>query len=215
MILHEDIILYYNKYLENLKNVVKIIPTTFFNPHDLIVNENNYWDNFNDKFLIDAGSNKKLLAEDIIRNGTYWPVMVDKNLRVIEGKHRIESLQKISDIEFHILTLKLEDKFVYKEMSEIGEYPSLQLPSSMILDSLPSDILDSYINSGCLKFNTNIKILILKENNSINFIRFFIKFSTWLSRKFYQYKNENGIMYPPSNIMMDENSFSKWANFIY
>jgi hypothetical protein len=124
--------MYHNDYIDfNLKNFLKtgyaeavFLPLNKINVNLHMLNRN--WKYFhNDQFLSDSHEDKRILGQNIYKNGTYWPVIVSplyghdtENSYVYEGTHRILSLklnQKEGLIpqDYKILCIK------YKECYEV------------------------------------------------------------------------------------------------
>lgn len=129
-------------YCQSLKNILlhsQGLQYIWLSPLELKFT-NSYSDNWDknidlakDPFCDDAKENKILLAKDILKNGNYFPYFVDINfdgLYVIEGKHRIKSLQlayekKIIDSNYKVLCIisPKKQELNKKLLSPILSYP--------------------------------------------------------------------------------------------
>lgn len=96
--------IYNNQYLFNIQQLLlnTDYEYKFISFKDLFLSNENIGTNFilesSDLFLESYSKDKILLAKDILKNGTYWPCFITKDNKVIEGQHRVFSLQLYNNL---------------------------------------------------------------------------------------------------------------------
>lgn len=98
---YEDIMNYYNEhYIYNLRNVLEVEDIWFewISIDDMEIREGalefSWFNHFDDEFVAESFSDRGMIVADIVENGTYWPLVLQKvedSYIVFEGTHRIIS----------------------------------------------------------------------------------------------------------------------------
>jgi len=228
--------MYHEDYINfNLKNFLKsgyaeavFFPLSEINIRLHMLTKN--WNYFhNDRFLSDSHEDKRLLGQDIYKNGTYWPIIVSplyghnpRYLYAYEGTHRLISLklnqrEGLIPPDYKILCIKYNEcydvlvnsqRFMplsksYKARSLI----EILYGNNVILDEqkYKESVEDCLSNNGKLKDDITLEWTVKSIGDSIFALQ---TYPHWLRDLIYPITDE----IKPSCILNDEKLFMKWLN---
>lgn len=168
--------IYYTKYLFNIKQIIKhgLFNYSFKNIDEIIIDKNrnqNLEENFqnplnNDLYLKSYSEDKIKLGQDILLNGTYWPLVCCEN-KIIEGAHRVFSLQCLNKI------IPFNKKFLCLDMPWKFENYIFNKADIILNDNLEKE-MEYY------KLTLNNEILKVKGKNSYKVHENNFKLSSYL-----------------------------------
>lgn len=191
IMLAADIIEYYKYYLKNICILTKYYEVKFIRASDLIIPDPGWvessWKIAADPVLNDATLNS--IANSIIEHGTYWILVVDKDNNVLEGRHRVTSLQQdINTCDYELPCIIINDwdnrfnitldtdRMYYNPISFIMDYTGIY--------DLP--------DLKCLQIADNPKIAKLYTNDYGKWLTEIILYANRLNRYIYQYTKQSG-----------------------
>lgn len=229
-----DVFKIYNEdYLYNLKTILKH-PEGFeykwLDLEELILDNyalNKGWDNFfKDPFLNNAAKDKMILAESIIAEGTYWPVICIENPEnnntyiVKEGNHRVGSLKlaKLYDLvsnDFKLFCIIIPSSIMSHNFIELDlclnnkasvRYPAeIKWGPDIIINKNYQNIVHDYLSLNKKgKFIDNYTIL-EEVNNRFDLYSHLTFYPLFLRDLLYKYKNIK-----PLEILKSEENFNNW-----
>lgn len=203
----------YDAYLWNLKYVnysfewvkLKNIPHT----------EPNDWGVLGDKFLKDSELNKLKLAEDIIENGTYWPLYARHNKKggivLRDGLHRASSLKEAEKLGL----LSGEKKFllIFRDTRPFKDYKAkFKIASPHIVSELFFAFFINYykneISQEKIPYISKDKLLIYKEEDTGDAAM--VMMSVLIRNAIFEYNQNSDVNFKGSPIVNKEEVFYEW-----
>ena len=200
---------YYAKYLENLKQLAW--ETLWLPISDIEIHRPNGWMVLDDRYLYSTMRDPASLGKDIVRNGTYWCVIVEQqeNGKYIlkDGAHRVYSLKYLQSIgelpeDFKMLCIDLS-----KRKTPSRGYraciPRKEEVSDLFKRTYPTvfehaDYSDGdefgYLTDSTYDFHA-VQLYSLLLRNSM-----------------FEYKQKTGESYPSDPIINNEEAWGHWYN---
>jgi len=231
----EEVEYIYDQYVNfNLRKILEEnIPKVSFrwvSLDDLVIREDilvRSWKNYyKDGYLEDSSLDRTLLARDILKHGTYWPILIENNgngLVVHEGNHRVISA-KLFQLEGG---WPKNRRFLAIEV--FGDYPRLKKSNPQVVlpkpvrqripfvtkfPSVSRDDKDTlkYMEEQAINFVDDKGIMIeLYADTYEEFFMYNQMIPHWLRNLLYEYKTKKGIIIKPSKILNDEEEWNKWS----
>jgi len=228
--------MYYEHYKYNLKGILdnntelsfKWMKLSDINVRQHMLNMS--WEKFfTDPYLKDSADDRLKLGMDILKNGTFYPIVVSTSKRyndklyVFEGNHRILSLkllqfEGIIPEDFRILTIYApDDYFSYKR-----NYSHVPLKSPIMqrhpletryvgyaVNPKSKDILNKLIieDEGVLIDSKNVQIPILTQQEFMDSTQIY---PHWIRDIAFKFKEEN-LNLKPLDIINDFECFKDWV----
>lgn len=213
----KKIIEFYNSYIKNLEYTP--FKTTFIHPKDMHLRQLKYrsWetDSKKDAYIKESIHNHLSLGQDILKNGTYWPIwLYEENNKTIvsEGIHRVDSIKQLIALNewgskkmFSIIIPKgldvsegneepflfsINPIYVYLPVFNIEDRDLYYFKFERYLTAYKEnmDRFNTIKEDGCLK---------IKINNFLDYIYLFKIYHKFLRHVFYKYKiNNNDFIMP-------------------
>lgn len=181
---------------------------------------------FTDQYLNDSAADRTLLAQDILENGTYWPIIISRpkedpnNLYAFEGNHRVLSAKLLQfegkwPEDRKLLCLELPGLYYEFKTSTKQELLSEPIRQRVPLvvkygqektgEEIKNDMLYDEaiaVDEDTVEYDAMTYTELIDANQS---------YPHWLRDLLYNYKQETGEIIKPSAILNDEKEWSKWA----
>lgn len=200
---------FYEGYIYNLKKLYKNLKWVHLD--DIESMKYSEWSVIGDQFL--KNLNHIELAKDIIKNGTYWPLITKKeNNKIIltDGVHRLYALKEAQKNGMWDKNKKVLI-YVHPEQTQ-KEKIIYKVPSPLTMKSYVLGLF-MFFYKGIIKnkekkyIDENNFFLEVEESESILFLNIY---SLLLRNAFFQYNQENNDNFKGSLFVNDESFFKKW-----
>lgn len=221
-----DILNHYKTHIDNnYLHFLKLIDSKyeFLHPVELKLHDEkdvkDNWKNFSmlNLYLRKYSKDMLGLGREIVKVGSYFPIMTTSDNVVLEGKHRIWSLQKLDELgelsnDFKILCLKCDKYnptfYFNKKDTSIEPYDFI-----ISIDAKKRDEITPNLHQ-MLAYKRIDKEFIKYTVDKLNvFIYWMTSYNRWLTEEIFQHneKNKNKIL--PNQIVKDKREFRKWIDF--
>lgn len=204
---------FYNAYLYNLR--ISDMEFRWVKLDDIEKREVKSWHIIGDKFLKDTKRDRMKLAEDLIENGTYWPIYLSEKIGleypIKDGLHRVWSLQQaqkkgIVGPDKKVLAV------IRKTTDRKPEKKRYKLPSPL---SISSTMLGIYfanyrgiLKSKNMNYTDSSKLLIFDENQMGETPT--LIYSLLLRNAIFEYNQSSDTKFKGAKVINDEEAFYKW-----
>ena len=236
----------YNTYINyNLKNILEaeLFRFLWIHPKFIYITEKkkkeeqwamrNQANQFKDAYLVESRNNKEKLGLDVLKNGTYWPLVISARryqrlFYVYEGSHRMLSIRSLYKnnlwpedkkmLCLNIITRDFYELKYGKEFIELKKPIEQVLPFSVVYgDEYNTPDGKEFVKDKCFKrdgasfFDPKKELIKMKIYNYSDLLYANQSMSHWLRDIFWLYKENNEDIIKPSKII---NSEDKWNKFI-
>jgi len=203
---------YYDVYFENLKNLT--MKMEWVKVMDLEVLDPRGWRCLDDMFLDDTAENPINLGYDIKENGTYWCICLDKEddkYIIKDGVHRIASIRKL------IVNNELPEDFEMLAIIRTEKITPQNCTYKFPMNFVTTVFKDFYKGMYDIIFRDDELVKDSKEEFLVvSHPRFaylsVMMYSLLLRNAMFEYKKNNGVAFPSSDIVNNKETWNDWFN---